>query len=159
MNAPIKPKPDYSDEFIREILTKTRTIALVGASANPARPSHQVMKYLLAKGYRVIPVNPGLAGRQLHGQTVFARLGDVGEAVDMVDIFRAGEAAPDIVREALAMDPRPRVIWMQIGVINEEAANMARAAGLDVVMNHCPKIEYGRLFGEIGQLEKSAGPA
>lgn len=141
---------DDSDAFIREILATVRVIAMVGASAKPARPSHEVMKYLLARGYRVVPVNPGLAGKTLLGQTVHSRLGDIGEAVDMVDIFRVSEAVPGIVREALAMDPRPQVIWTQLGVINDEGTNLARAAGLKVVMNRCPKIEYGRLFEKIG---------
>lgn len=150
MNAPVRPEPDYSDAFIHDILTSVRSIALVGASANAARPSNLVMRYLLAKGYHVIPVNPGIAGKELLGQKVIARLGDIGEPVDMVDIFRASDAAPGIVREALAMEPRPRVIWMQLGVTSNEGAELARAAGLKVVMNRCPKIEFGRLSGEIG---------
>ena len=140
----------YSDAEIRTILDGVRVIAMVGASANPVRPSHLVLKYLLQKGYRVMPVNPRLAGQNLAGQPVYARLADIGEPIDMIDIFRSAEAVPEIVAETLALAPRPTIIWMQLGVTHPRAAAQARAAGLRVVMNRCPKIEYGRLSGEIG---------
>ena len=139
----------YPDAYIREILDNCRVIAMVGASANTVRPSYCVLKYMLEKGYRVIPVNPGQAGKEILGQLVYASLAEIPEPIDMVDIFRASEAATGIVDEALALTPRPAVIWMQLGVRNDEAATKAEAAGLKVVMNRCPKIEYGRLSGEI----------
>lgn len=138
----------YSDDYIRGILTSVRTIAMVGASPNPVRPSYFAMKYLLEKGFRVIPVNPGHAGKDLLGQRVYAALKDIPEPVDMVDIFRGSDAALRITEEAIAIGAR--VVWMQLGVRNEEAARRAESAGLQVVMNRCPKIEYGRLSGEIG---------
>ena len=144
------PHDRTPDAVIGTILREVRTIALVGASANPARPSFLVLRYLAAHGYRVVPVNPGLAGGTIQGLPVHARLADIPEPVDMVDIFRNAEAAAGIVDEALALAPRPRVIWMQLGVRNEAAAARAEAAGLTVVMDRCPKIEYGRLSGEIG---------
>ena len=140
----------YSDDEIRAVLDGVRTIAMVGASAKDVRPSYFVLKYLLAKGYRVIPVNPGQAGKDILGQKVYGALADIAEPVDMVDIFRSSEAAAEIVDEALALEPKPKVIWMQLGVRNDEAAARAEAAGLRVIMNRCPKIEYGRLSGEIG---------
>jgi len=139
----------YPDTLIRSILTSVKTIAMVGASDNPARPSYLVFKYLSERGFRVIPVNPGKAGQTFLGETFVARLGDINEPVDMVDIFRASEAAPGIVDEALTMMPRPRIIWMQLSVRHDGAAAKAEAAGLTVIMNRCPKIEYGRLSGEI----------
>ncbi len=139
----------YSDDYIRGILNDVHTIAMVGASANVVRPSYFVLKYMMEKGYRVIPVNPGQAGKEILGQTVRARLADIPEPIDMVDIFRSSEAAAGVVDEALALDPLPKVIWMQLTVRNDEAAAKAEAAGLRVVMNRCPKIEYGRLSGEI----------
>jgi predicted CoA-binding protein len=140
----------YPDDLIRSILRSVRTIALVGASANPARPSFIVLKYLSERGYRLFPVNPGLAGQQILGMPVYARLADIPEALDMVEIFRNSEAAGPITDEALALSPLPRVIWMQLTVRNDEAAARAEARGVTVVMNRCPKIEYGRLSGEIG---------
>lgn len=142
----------YSDEHLRGVLKSVRTIAMVGASPDWNRPSHFAMKYLQGKGFRVIPVNPKSAGETILGEQAYAGLKDVPLPVDMVDIFRNSTAAGPIVDEALAMDPRPRVIWMQLGVRNDEAAARAEAAGLTVVMNRCPKIEYARLFGEIGWL-------
>lgn len=139
---------DYSDRHLRAILGSVKTIAVVGASANRSRPVYIVMKYLLSKGFKVIPINPGHAGGEILGQTVHAHLGDIPEPVDMVDIFRRPEAVPGIVDEALALDPRPRVIWMQLGIRHDEAAANAEAAGLTVIMDRCPKIEYGRLCGE-----------
>jgi predicted CoA-binding protein len=138
-----------SDELLRDILRKSRVFACIGVSPNPVRPSHYVGRYLTLKGYRVIPVNPGQAGTTLWGVEVKARLADVREPVDVVDIFRKPEAVPGIVEEALAMDPLPKVIWMQIGVTHPEAAARAEAAGLTVIQNRCPKIEYQRLFGEL----------
>jgi len=140
----------YDDSYIAGILNTVRTVAIVGASANEVRPSFFVTKYLADKGYEVFPVNPGQAGKEIAGRTAYARLADVPVPIDMVDIFRASEAVPPIVDEALALDPLPRVIWMQLTIRNDAAAARAEAAGLKVVMNRCPKIEYARLAGEIG---------
>ncbi len=140
---------DYSDEFLRYLLKRTKTVAVVGVSMNEVRPSFYVARYLSLKGFTVIPVNPGHAGKQLFGQTVQATLSDITEDVDMVDIFRRSEAVPPIVDEALEVFPSLRTIWMQIGVEHAEAAAKAEARGVDVVMNRCPKIEYQRLFGEL----------
>ncbi len=141
----------YPDSYIAGILQEAKSFALVGASANTVRPSYFVLKYLLAKGYRVFPVNPGLAGGEILGQKVFANLAALEEPVDAVDIFRNSEAAFGIVREALALKEKLGIkfIWMQLRVRNDEAARLAEEAGLKVVMNRCPKIEYGRLSGEI----------
>ena len=140
----------YDNAYISDILNGVRTVAVVGASANDVRPSFFVTKYLLDKGFAVHPINPGQAGKTLLGRTIYGRLADVPEPIDMVDIFRAADAVPGIVAEALALDPLPKVIWMQLTIRNDEAARQAEAAGLKVVMNRCPKIEYGRLSGEIG---------
>ena len=140
----------YSDHYISGILNTVKTIAMVGASAKDVRPSYIVMKYLLAKGYRVVPINPGQAGRTIQGQLVYATLADVPEPIDMVDVFRSSEALPSVVSEVLSLDPLPSVLWAQLSVRHDEAAQRAEAAGLKVVMNRCPKIEYGRLSGEIG---------
>jgi uncharacterized protein len=139
----------YDDGYIRGILNTVKTIAMVGVSANTSRPSYFAFKYLLERGYRMIPVNPGLAGQELLGRKVYGKLADIPEPVDMVDIFRASPYALGIVQEALALNPRPQVIWMQLGVRSDEAAKLAEANGLKVVMNRCPKIEYGRLSSEI----------
>jgi uncharacterized protein len=139
----------YDDSYIRGILNTAKTIAMVGVSANTSRPSYFAFKYLLERGYRMIPVNPGLAGQELLGRRVYGKLADIPEPVDMVDIFRASQYALGIVQEALALKPRPQVIWMQLGVRSDEAARLAEANGLKVVMNRCPKIEYGRLSSEI----------
>ena len=138
----------YDVDYIRSILQNVKTIALVGASDNEVRPSYMVMKYLLGKDYEVIPVNPNLAGRELLGQKVYGSLKDIPTPVDMVDIFRNSQAAGAITDEALALDPKPKVIWMQLLVRNDEAAARAEAQGLQVVMNRCPKMEYGKLSGE-----------
>ena len=138
----------YSDDYLRGILRRTRTIAMVGASPNWNRPSYFVMKYLQAKGFRVIPVNPRAVGEEILGEPVAASLTDITVPVDMVDVFRASDAAPAIVEEAIRIGAK--AVWMQIGVRHDEAAARAEAAGLDVVMNRCPKIEYSRLCGELG---------
>ena len=140
----------YETSYISGILQSVKTIAVVGASANDVRPSFFVMKYMLDKGYQVIPVNPGQAGRQILGQMTYAKLSEIPVAIDMVDIFRASNAVPGIVEEVLALAPLPRVIWMQLTVRHDEAAARAEADGIKVVMNRCPKIEYARLSGEIG---------
>lgn len=141
---------DYADQMIRDTLNATHTIALVGASNNPARPSFIVTKYLSERGFRIIPVNPGLAGGTIIGLPVYASLADIPEPVDMVEIFRNSAAAAGITDEALALAARPKTLWMQLGVRNDEAAARAEAMGIRVIMNRCPKIEYGRLSGEIG---------
>lgn len=138
----------YADNYLRGILERTRTIAMVGASANWNRPSHFAFKYLQGKGFRVIPVNARAAGADILGETAYASLADLPGPVDMVDIFRPSEEAGAITDEAVRIGAR--TVWMQLGVRDDEAAARARAAGLDVVMNRCPKIEYGRLFGELG---------
>ncbi|HRK19673.1 MAG TPA: CoA-binding protein [Hyphomicrobiaceae bacterium] len=142
----------YDDTYIAAVLNDVKTVAMIGASANSVRPSYFVLKYLLAKGYKVIPVNPGIAGQDLLGQKVAASLDAIDEPVDMVDIFRASDAALEVTRDAIRNKDRLgiNVIWMQLSVRNDEAAAEAEAAGLRVVMNRCPKIEYGRLSGEIG---------
>jgi len=140
----------YSDQYIRGILNTVRSIAMVGISPKESRPSYFAFKYLLERGYNMIAINPGQAGHQILGRHVYARLADVPEPIDMVDIFRAPQYAEAIVEEALRLQPRPQVIWMQLGVRSEAAARKAESAGIKVVMNRCPKIEYGRLSSEIG---------
>ena len=137
----------YSDAKIRRILSTVRTIAMVGASTNWNRPSYFVMKYLQGKGYRVIPVNPAAAGQDLQGEHVYASLRDVPDRIDMVDIFRPSDEAAPIVEDAIAIGAK--VVWMQLGIRNDEAASRAEAAGIEVIMNRCPKIEFGRLGGEL----------
>lgn len=132
-----------SDRGLKRILTSVKTIAMVGASDKPGRPSHRVMKVLLDKGFEVIPVNPKLAGKKVHGRKAVASLSEIGKPVDMVDIFRNPEAALPVVEEAIRIGAK--VVWMQLGVINEEAAQKAADAGLEVVMDHCPAIEISRL--------------
>jgi predicted CoA-binding protein len=139
----------YSDQFLRGILQRTKVVAIVGVSANPVRPSYFVARYLKLRGFRVIPVNPGLAGQQLFGETVYPDLESVPDDIDMVDIFRRSDAVPAIVDEALARWPNLKTIWMQIGVEHPEATAKAEARGVDVVQNRCPKIEYQRLYGEL----------
>ena len=133
------------DSDIRDVFENTRVIALVGASNNPDRPSNYVGAFLQERGYRVIPVNPGLAGKEINGEKVYASLADIPETIDMVDVFRAAEHVPGVVDEALALEKKPAVIWMQMGIINVEAAETARASGLTVVMDRCPRVEMPRL--------------
>jgi len=147
----------YDNAYISDILNTVRTVAIVGASANDVRPSFFVTKYLIAKGFDVYPINPGQAGKDILGRMTYAKLSDVPVATDMVDIFRSSDAAPGVVDEALALDPLPKVIWMQLGVRNDAAAAKAEAMGVKVVMNRCPKIEYGRLSGEIGWTGVNSG--
>ena len=144
--------PNYSDALIARILRSVKTIAMVGASPNEVRPSFFAMKYLTEKGFKVIPVNPTAVGQEILGQKVVRSVSDLTPPVDMVDIFRNSDAAGPIADEVIANKDRlgVKILWMQLGVINEEAAKRAEAAGLTVVMNRCPKIEYGRLSGEIG---------
>ncbi|MBZ9993261.1 MULTISPECIES: CoA-binding protein [unclassified Mesorhizobium] len=147
----------YDNAYIGGILNSVKTIAMVGASANDVRPSYFVLKYLLAKGFSVFPINPGQAGKEILGRMTYARLADIPEPIDMVDIFRNAAAVPGIVDEVLQLDPLPKVIWMQLGVRHDEAAARAEAAGIKVVMNRCPKIEYGKLSGEIGWTGVNSG--
>ncbi|WP_406649071.1 CoA-binding protein [Aliisedimentitalea scapharcae] len=140
---------DYSDSLLKSVLKKTKTIAVVGVSMNSVRPSYYVARYLGLKGYKVIPVNPGHAGKRLFGEVVRGDLSDIQGPVDMVDIFRRSEAVPGIVDQALAEFPNLQTIWMQIGVEHAEAAAKAEARGVTVIQNRCPKIEYQRLFGEL----------
>ncbi len=141
----------YPDALLRDILRRCRTFAMVGASANWNRPSFFAMKYLRGKGYRILPVNPKAAGDEILGQTVYASLADVPGPFQMVDVFRGAEAAGAVTDEAieLAAEKGIEVVWMQLGVRNHAAAPRAEAAGLTVIMNRCPKIEYGRLTGEL----------
>ena len=138
-----------SDQLLRKILRETKTVACVGVSPNPVRPSHYVARYLKLKGFTVIPVNPGHAGSSLFGATVVGSLSEIEGPVDMVDIFRRSEAVPPIVDEALERFPKLKTIWMQIGVEHPEAAAKAEARCVQVIQNRCPKIEYQRLFGEL----------
>ncbi|MGD2025226.1 MAG: CoA-binding protein [Methyloceanibacter sp.] len=138
----------YSDAYIRDILLTSRVFAVVGASAKTTRPSYFVLKYLLAKGYDTIPINPGLVGKTIADRTAFASLIEIERPIDVVDIFRNSEAALGITEDAIRIGAK--VVWMQLGVRNDAAARLAEDAGLKVVMNRCPKIEYGRLSGEIG---------
>jgi predicted CoA-binding protein len=145
----------YSDDYIKGILDDTRVIAMVGASANQSRPSYFAMKYLQAKRYRVIPVNPGQAGKKILGETVYATLDDIPENIDMVDCFRSADAIPPLAKDAVRLGAK--VLWMQLGIFNDEATKIAEDAGLKVVMDRCPKIEYGRLSGEMGWLGVNTG--
>lgn len=144
--------PDYPNSLIKSVLTTNRTIAMIGASANEQRPSYFVLRYMLDHGYQVHPINPGMAGKQICGRTVYAALKDVPGPIDMVDVFRAPDAVPGIVEDVLAEKDRLHIktLWMQLGIVHEEAATKAEAAGLTVIMDRCPKIEYGRFSGEIG---------
>lgn len=145
----------YPDGLVRRILRDVKTIAMVGASANWNRPSFFAMKYLQEKGYRVIPVNPREEGKEILGEVAYARLGDIPVPVDMVDCFRNAEAIPAIAEEAIAIGAK--VLWLQLGVRNNAAAKLAEAAGMTVIQDRCPKIEYGRLSGEIGWMGVNTG--
>lgn len=134
-----------SDSDVRSILEGVRTIAVVGASEKAERPSNYVPAFLQQHGFRIIPINPGQAGKEILGETVYATLADVPEPIDMVDVFRAAEHVPGVADEVIALDPKPRVLWMQQGIVSEPAAEKARAAGLQVVMDRCPKVEIPRL--------------
>jgi predicted CoA-binding protein len=140
----------YPDDYILGILRSIKSIAMVGASANEVRPSYFVLKYLHQRGYSMLPINPGLAGKTILGLPVYGRLADLPASVDMIDIFRNSEAAGGVVDEILRLPWQPRVIWMQLTVRNDAAAARAEEKGIRVVMNRCPKIEFGRLSGEIG---------
>lgn len=144
--------PNYSDELIKSVLRTTKTIALIGASANTQRASFFVLGYMLDHGYAVHPINPGLAGQQILGRTVYSSLKDVPAPVDMVDVFRSADAVPGILDEVLAEKDRLgiKTFWLQLGIVHEQAAKKAEEAGLTVIMDRCPKIEYGRFSGEIG---------
>ncbi len=135
----------YDDGYLADILKTVKTVAVVGASINPSRPSHGVSAFLLAKGYHVIPVNPGQAGKVILGQTVIGHLADIAEPIDMVDVFRASAHVGALVDEVLALEKLPKVLWMQLGVRDDAAAAKAEAAGIRVVMNRCPAMEYPRL--------------
>jgi hypothetical protein len=139
----------YPDSYIRGILNTVKTIAMVGISPKDNRPSYFAFKYLSERGYRMIPVNPGQAGKEILGQKVYGKLSDIPEPVDMIDIFRASEHVMPVVQEAIALKPKPQVIWMQLTIRNDAAAKLAEDAGIKVVMDRCPKIEYGRLSSEI----------
>lgn len=139
----------YSDRHLQDVLKRTKTVAIVGASANQVRPSFYVARYLKLKGFRVIPINPGLAGQKLLGETVYADLTSVPDDVDMVDIFRRSDAVPSIMDQALERWPDLKTFWMQIGVKHPEAAAKGEARGVTVIQDRCPKIEYQRLFGEL----------
>jgi predicted CoA-binding protein len=139
----------YNDQVLKDVLNRMKTVAVVGVSANPVRPSYFVARYLSRKGIRVVPVNPGLARQELFGETVYATLSDIPFDVDMVDVFRRSDAVPAIVDDALARWADLQTIWLQIGVEHADAASVAQARGVTVIQNRCPKIEYQRLFGEL----------
>jgi len=139
----------YNDQVLKDVLNRMKAVAVVGVSANPVRPSYFVARYLSRKGIRVVPVNPGLAGQELFGETVYATLSDIPFDVDMVDVFRRSDAVPAIVDDALARWADLQTIWLQIGVEHADAASVAQARGVTVIQNRCPKIEYQRLFGEL----------
>ena len=140
----------YDDSYIRAILDEVKSIAIVGASPKNVRPSYFVTKYMIAKGYTVYPVNPGHAGKEICGAMTYASLADIPDTIDMIDIFRASAAVPGIIGEAMQMETLPKIVWMQLGVRDDEIAGLLETAGIKVVMNRCPKIEFGRLSGEIG---------
>jgi len=149
----------YSDDFLRRVLAGARTIAVVGASSKPMRASNHVMAYLQSRGYRTVPVNPYEVGRKIHGEEVYLRLADIPAPVDLVDVFRNSRAAGDVVAQVLATEDRLgiRAIWMQLGIRDDAAARRAAAAGLAVVMDRCPAIEYPRLFGSAPRSSLAAG--
>jgi predicted CoA-binding protein len=139
----------YDDSYIRGILHAVKSVAIVGASPKDNRPSHFVVKYLAERGYKVFPINPGQGDGEIGGIKAYAKLADVPEPIDMIDVFRSSDAVPGVLDEALQLSPRPKVFWMQLGVRHEDSAKRAEEAGMQVVMDRCPKIEYGRMSGEI----------
>jgi len=141
----------FDDDLIRSVLGGVRTIAVVGASPNPMRPSNNVTEFLVAAGYTVFPVNPGHGGEEIAGRLVYERLADIPEPIDMVDVFRRSEALPALVDEVLALEPRPKALWTQLGVVHPEATGRAQAAGMQVVVDRCPAIEYPRLFRRVAR--------
>lgn len=149
----------YDDNLIKRILKETRTIAMAGASPNWVRPSNFAMKYMLGKGYQVLPINPGHVGKEICNREVYASLADVPAPIDMLDVFRNSAAAGELIDDAIALkdEKHIKVIWLQLGVINYDAAARAEAAGLTIIMDRCPKIEYGRLFGELGWAGVNSG--
>lgn len=149
--------PVYSAQTISRILRTMKTIAVVGASVDTGRPSAFVVRYLIDKGYRVFPVNPLYAGQEIHGRRVYAALSELPEPIDMVDIFRHARYVPQIIDEVLALEVRPKVIWMQLGVVDDVQAERAQAAGMEVIMDRCPKMEYGKLSGEWGWVGGNSG--
>ena len=142
----------YPDSYLRTILQSARTIAVVGASPKPERPSHYVMRYLLERGYDCVPVNPGQAGRTISGRLVYASLADLPTPVDMLDVFRNSAVVGRLVEEVLALPWKPKAIWMQMAIRNDAAAARAEQAGIAVVMDRCPKIEIPRLFGRLARV-------
>lgn len=147
----------YDPRHIADVLRSVRTIAVVGASSNPQRPSSFVIADLSKKGYDVVPINPGQAGGIIMGLPCYGTLADVPRPIDMVDVFRRADAVPGVLDEALALDPQPGVLWLQLGVVHPAAATRARAAGMTVIQDRCPKIEYGRLSGESGRMGIASG--
>ncbi len=149
----------YSDTYIRNVLASVKTIGVVGASANTVRPSYFVVRYMASKGYTVLPINPGRAGKTIADIECHANLADAYQhtPIDMVDTFRNAQAAYGVVEDALRLPTLPKVIWMQLGVRNDDAAKLAEDKGIQVVMNRCPKIEYARLCREIGWLGVNSG--
>lgn len=146
MTADAIPSGYPDDPIIRRVLRETKTIAVLGASPKPERPSNSVLRFLLAAGYNAIPVNPGHDGKEIAGRRVYARLADIPEQIDMVDVFRRSEALEGIVDEVLALSPRPAFLWTQLGVVDPAATARAETAGMTVVVDRCPAIEYPRLF-------------
>ena len=146
--------PEYADELIKQVLSSVHTVAIVGVSANESRASFFVMKYMQGKGYRMIPVNPGLAGQTLLGEKVYPDLKSILDKIDMVDVFRNSEAAGGVTDEAIAIGAK--VVWMQLGVVNDAAAKRAEEAGLTVIMDRCPKMEYSRFSGEFGWVGRNS---
>ena len=140
---------EYTDDHLKSVLQRAKSVAIVGVSTNPVRPSYFVARYLSLKGFKVIPVNPGHAGKMLFGSTIVGSLSEITGGVDIVDIFRRSDAVPPIVDEALNVFPDLQTIWMQIGVENADATKVAEARDVTVIQNRCPKIEYQRLFGEL----------
>ena len=140
---------NYSDAYIRGILLSVRSIAMIGASANKVRPSYFAAKYLKAKNFKMFPINPGQAGKEVAGALAYASLADLPQPVDMIDIFRKADALPGIVSDIMRMPELPKVVWLQLGIRDDDIAEALEMAGIKVVQNRCPKIEYGRLCGEI----------